>query len=103
MLAALGIYNDIWPPYAANIVLEVALCQKTGHHYIRALYNDEAKPLGQKNGPIWCRMDDFTCLLRELVPVDYKAECRCLNGDDDLTVTEDGVSSTIGTAEKENR
>ena len=101
MLAALGIYDNIWPPYAANVVLEIALCGKTGDHYIRALYNDEARPLGdkQKNeGTMWLRFQDFTKLMRELVPENYEAECRCVNDSNgDLSVTEDGISSTIGT------
>ncbi len=96
MLAALGIYDDIWPPYASNVVCEVACCQKTGDHFVRTLYNDEERRLAAGTQPVWCKMADFVGMLKKLVPTDFEKECQCKNTDGQEAMgKEDGIGSSI--------
>merc|ERR1712196_57552 len=46
ILCSLGIYENIWPPYASNIVFEIATYKRNRNkYYIRTIYNDRIKKL----------------------------------------------------------
>jgi len=49
LMCALGLYDNQWPPYASYLVLEIVAKKGTGGEgdtrYVRALYNDEVRPL----------------------------------------------------------
>lgn len=79
ILCALGVYTDEWPPYASNLVLEVAVDKHTGRGYVRAHYNDEEMvlPVAARPHGAWLRFEDLDGLLRRYIPVDYEKECEC--------------------------
>eukprot|EP00624_Nannochloropsis_granulata_P002940 evm.model.NODE_24869_length_11136_cov_18.837284.3 len=107
VLAALGIWEDVWPPYAANIVLELAEegareGGREGGHFVRVLYNDEERVLfgggegGREGGEVWYPLDEFSEKVRRLVPTDTEKECRCRNEEEGVNGgEEDGVASSI--------
>jgi hypothetical protein len=101
VLAALGVYEDVWPPYASNIVIEVAEDTRTHRYMARVLYNDAQVCTDRGRMPVWCSLEDLERLLSKYIPIDYEAECRCLSRrDTDLSMKEDGdgVSDTITSA-----
>jgi hypothetical protein len=88
LLVALGLWEDVWPPYAANLVLELAeregpvAGEEGERHFVRVLYNDEERVLWAKEGDAdvggrWYSLREFSGRLRKLVPKDFEEECRC--------------------------
>lgn len=45
MLVALGIYDDKWPPYAADLRFELFEHKTTGEHFVRTLYCDQVRKI----------------------------------------------------------
>ena len=45
MLCALGIYDDVWPPYASFLTIEIAQDKLSEQLYVRSTYNDVDKPI----------------------------------------------------------
>lgn len=43
MLCALGIYDDIWPPYASFLTIEIAQDKISKQLYVKSTYNDQDK------------------------------------------------------------
>ena len=108
VLAALGIWEDVWPPYAANVVLELAEKEGGreggggGKHYVRVLYNDEERVLfggkegGREGGEVWYSLEEFAEKVRRLVPEDMEKECRCRNVEEGKEGgREEGMASSI--------
>lgn len=79
VLAALGIYDDVWPPYASNIVVELAVDKHNGRGYVRVIYNDDEIILPKASRPhgAWIRLEDLQHLLKQYIPTDYQQECQC--------------------------
>jgi len=109
VLAALGIWEDVWPPYAANIVLELAEKEggreggRVGEHFVRILYNDEERVLfgeegegWREGGEVWYPLEVFSEKIKRFLPTDYEKECRCRNDEEGKDGgEEDEVASSI--------
>lgn len=90
VLAAFGLYDDVWPPYSAQIVLEVAHHESKPHeHWVRVIYNDQPQQ--------WRPFKEFREEIRRHIPTNYEKECQCKLqlSDVEMAVKEDGVGSTI--------
>lgn len=84
-LAALGVYDNVWPVYASNIVLEVVEALSTGRHYVRCFYDDrevemQVGPRRRYRGRLmpW---EEFSEGLGGFIPTDYMSECLCRSHD----------------------
>jgi len=108
VLAALGLWEDVWPPYAANVVLELAEKGggreggREGEHFVRVLYNDEERTLfgagegGREGGEVWYSLEEFAEKIRRFVPEDMEKECKCRNLEEGKEGgEEEGVASSI--------
>jgi len=75
ILSALGVYDNKWPSYAANIVFELAEEVKTGEMYVRVLYNNEEMLLMDQ---FWNDFDEFYNYMAYYVTSDkeYYEECQ---------------------------
>nr|XP_020666566.1 lysophosphatidic acid phosphatase type 6 [Pogona vitticeps] len=74
LLIALGVFNSKWPPYAADITLE--LYQHSKDWFIRLTYNgEEVVPQGCRAG--LCPLEDFLHALSvySIKPEEYKMLC----------------------------
>ncbi|XP_074648746.1 lysophosphatidic acid phosphatase type 6-like isoform X2 [Tubulanus polymorphus] len=58
LLEALELFDNKWPPYAADVRFELYEDQ-LGDHWVRILYCDQVLPLSGSNGPL-CRLEQFT-------------------------------------------
>lgn len=65
VLCALGIYDDIWPPYASYLCFEIATHKTSKKRFVRALYNDQEVSM-LNSGNIWLPLDDFFNRLSDL-------------------------------------
>ena len=45
VLCALGLYDNVWPPYASYLAVEIATSKVTGRKFVRAVFNDEVKKM----------------------------------------------------------
>eukprot|EP00771_Trimastix_marina_P001768 gnl/Trimastix_PCT/2866.p1 GENE.gnl/Trimastix_PCT/2866~~gnl/Trimastix_PCT/2866.p1 ORF type:complete len:399 (-),score=67.43 gnl/Trimastix_PCT/2866:68-1264(-) len=79
MLFALGLWDNKWPRYAANIAWELLTDSETREPYLRILYNQEVKvppPCYAHMTPEGaCPLKILTPYLNRVVPVDYVKEC----------------------------
>jgi hypothetical protein len=73
VLAALGVYDGIWAPYASLISFEVWQHDSTGDVSVRVVYNGDEMRLPACGGAVMCPVDKFVTLLQSLVPA--AAEC----------------------------
>nr|XP_060626540.1 lysophosphatidic acid phosphatase type 6 [Anolis sagrei ordinatus] len=74
LLIALGVFNSKWPPYAADVTLE--LYQQSKDWFIRLTYNGEEQvPGGCRAG--LCPLEDFLSALSNysVKPEEYKMLC----------------------------
>ncbi|XP_063161574.1 lysophosphatidic acid phosphatase type 6 isoform X2 [Candoia aspera] len=74
LLMAMGVFNSKWPPYAADVTLE--LYQHSKDWFIRLIYNgEELIPRGCKDG--FCPLEDFLNALSvySTKPLVYKMIC----------------------------
>ncbi|XP_070798779.1 lysophosphatidic acid phosphatase type 6 [Pituophis catenifer annectens] len=74
LLVAMGVFNSKWPPYAADVTLE--LYQHSKDWFIRLIYNgEELIPRGCKDG--LCPLEDFLNALSvySTKPLVYKMIC----------------------------
>ncbi|GAB5363121.1 hypothetical protein AAMO2058_000856200 [Amorphochlora amoebiformis] len=94
LLAALGVYEGQWPPYASYIVIELAESTKTGDHWVRVQYNNEE--LLMMDG-FWNRYEDFSNYMGYYVLTDeeHKIECAAKDGSEDLEVHVSDLSDTL--------
>ncbi|KAJ1536915.1 hypothetical protein HK405_014956, partial [Cladochytrium tenue] len=91
ILGALGYHMKRYPGFGGNVEIELFEDQKSGGgwlagraHYVRAKYNGSAIVVPQcaKQGahytgdPTMCKFSAFSAALRELVPADFKRECK---------------------------
>eukprot|EP00468_Gymnochlora_sp_CCMP2014_P000242 CAMPEP_0167743578 /NCGR_PEP_ID=MMETSP0110_2-20121227/2094_1 /TAXON_ID=629695 /ORGANISM="Gymnochlora sp., Strain CCMP2014" /LENGTH=512 /DNA_ID=CAMNT_0007627965 /DNA_START=1585 /DNA_END=3123 /DNA_ORIENTATION=+ len=83
LLCAMGVYDGKWPPYASNIVIELAENIETGQEWVRIQYNFEEVLL--MDG-FWNTLEDFQNYMSYFVlsEREYKDECN-LEDDDDLS------------------
>ena len=75
----LSISSDIWPVYAAHIVLEFARDMDTGTRYVRLLYNFDEKVIAGAPSA-WVTYDHFEKHVRTYIPNDYYASCNAAAG-----------------------
>lgn len=78
ILCALGIYDDIWPPYASYLTLETVQSKTTQKYFIRATYNDKDMVIpGSPQGSVFCPLDVVLARLKELTITweEYLQEC----------------------------
>jgi len=90
ILCSLGIYKDVWPPYASNVVFEIATDKFNPKKiYIRTIYNDrieklpfinnnynETKEKFQENSiTAWYPLEHFIDNWRHLLPTNFEKEC----------------------------
>jgi hypothetical protein len=79
LLSILGVFDNRWPLFGANIVFEIYKADNT--RYIRVLYDGKIQEIclarnQQYNGdPTFCKLDSIIDRFEKLVPVDYFAEC----------------------------
>ena len=84
ILCALGIYDNQWPPYASYLVLEVAKNLSTGKTFVRALYNDEVRPLFSAHDFIpWEGENSFLQCLEKIVITEETYREACAGPGDD--------------------
>jgi len=82
LLAALGVYNNLAPPYASCVLVELWQDVSNGY-YVRVLYRNDTS-IVPKNPLLLtipgcaenCSWSDFLKTTKESIPVDYEAECR---------------------------
>eukprot|EP01041_Mallomonas_annulata_P011897 gene11897-24927_t len=89
---ALGIHDDEWPVYAANIVIEIAKEIDTGNDFVRVFYNFHEMILPDCSEP-WCPYGSFQKRLADLIPTDYVTECQCEGVD--AAAMEDEIRATL--------
>ncbi len=78
LLCALGLYDNQWPPYASYLVLEVARSKSNGERFVRAIYNDEVRPLFSADDFIpWEGENGFLQCLEKIVITEeaYRGAC----------------------------
>jgi len=97
LLAAMEVYNDQVPPYAASVILE--LHQSAEGYIVQLLYkNDSSIPpyvLTVPGCSSMCPFEEFVNLTSSLVPVDINQECMLLDEVQGAPV-EGAVSSWLG-------
>ena len=84
LLGAFQIGNDRWPPFAANVTVEVLEDKSLNQHFVRTRYNGETKqlPFCQGTGrhhPLHsdlCSYETFMKRMDSLIPQDYAQECK---------------------------
>ncbi|XP_074119372.1 lysophosphatidic acid phosphatase type 6 isoform X1 [Sminthopsis crassicaudata] len=76
LLITLGIFDHKWPPYAANLILELYQHQESKDWFVRLSYNGEAQVL--KGCPAeFCPLEEFLNILSTYTvsPEEYTALC----------------------------
>ncbi|XP_077993285.1 lysophosphatidic acid phosphatase type 6-like [Glandiceps talaboti] len=75
LLCGLGIFDEKWPPYAADLTFELYE-DKDGQQYVRTLYNGKQRNI-MKNKDVILPLDKFMDLTKEVaLPVeDYRKAC----------------------------
>lgn len=74
LLAALQAFPSQWPPFAANVRLE--LYQSDQGWAVRGLYNGDVIRFGnQVPCDEYCPLDQFLSIVNQAIPVDYSALC----------------------------
>ncbi|KAG9470727.1 lysophosphatidic acid phosphatase type 6 [Eleutherodactylus coqui] len=78
LLVAFGIFDQKWPPYAADITLELYQHQPSREWFTRLSYNGKEQVVKGCSSSL-CPLDQFLNALSEVVinPEDYKTKC-CL-------------------------
>eukprot|EP00966_Prymnesium_polylepis_P079425 1840971-Prymnesium_polylepis.1 len=83
LLCALGVYDSVWPRYAAHLELELARSE-AGEHFVRLLYDGEVLlPIEPDVGGAWMRWERFQSEVLEPASVTqsaYDAECAQAHG-----------------------
>lgn len=76
LLIALGIFDQKWPPYAADITLELYQHKKSKGWFTRLTYNGKEQVVKGCSSAL-CPLDQFLNALSEfaLSPEDYKTQC----------------------------
>uniref|UniRef100_A0A1W7RAX7 acid phosphatase n=1 Tax=Hadrurus spadix TaxID=141984 RepID=A0A1W7RAX7_9SCOR len=83
VLSALGVFNNIAPPYCAAILIELH-SDGEHEHTVRLLYLNSSNPEKEPQRPITltlpgchphCQLGKFVQLTRDIIPVDWKKEC----------------------------
>lgn len=76
---ALGITDEIWPPYASHMFLELYLPRSSSSALpplVRLFYNDLWRPVpGCPPSDELCPLSTFAAAVVPLIPVDFDAEC----------------------------
>ena len=75
---ALGITDEIWPPYASHMFLELYLPRASGSlaPLVRLFYNGVWRPVpGCPSSDEFCPLHTFAAAVAPLIPVDYSSEC----------------------------
>ena len=102
LLCALGCHDDVWPPYASSLALEIATSSSSGEKLVRAVYNDqevEMKSVDASGGKgRWCRYAALLDRLKEMSisEGDYKEVCRLSAASSSASQIESEVRATIG-------
>jgi hypothetical protein len=103
LLCALGCHDDVWPPYASSLALEIATSSSSGERLVRAIYNDqevEMKAVDASGGKgRWCRYGALLDRLKEMSisEDDYRDVCRLGSAASSaLPHIESEVRATIG-------
>jgi len=74
ILCSLGVFDDTWPPYASNIVLELAEDSK-GKHHVRVMYNNADTLI---TDGFWNEYEDFWNYMGFYMTTDeqWREECK---------------------------
>jgi len=93
VLCLLGIYDNIWPPYASFLTLEMAISKTDNMKYVRATYNDKDAIMSsiEDNNSLWCSYEKFINRLKSmsLTNDQYKEICQTCEDNNTITIDED--------------
>lgn len=69
-LMALGVFDMRWPPYAADITLELYQHRHNKQHYVKISYIGQVRPVTYSVGPQGCNallriLNPFSCALKD--------------------------------------
>ncbi|NP_001103850.1 lysophosphatidic acid phosphatase type 6 [Danio rerio] len=80
-LMALGVFDMKWPPYAADITLELYQHRQTNQHYVKVSYIDQDQKIpGCSN--IYCPIDEFKAAMAVHSLPDDRYYALCESADD---------------------
>eukprot|EP01035_Chromulina_nebulosa_P018329 gene18329-24020_t len=80
VMCALGLYDDVWPPYASYLSFEIVTNKYSNIKYVRAIYNDDDRNmLGQTE--TWLLYSTFIDRLKHMsiTKDEYTRECSLTN------------------------
>ncbi len=63
VLTALGVFDEVWPPYASHIAMELWEETATGRHFVTMQYDGKNKVMRGCGGSEFCPFEDFARLL----------------------------------------
>lgn len=96
LLFTLGIYNDIPPPYASTVIMELRHFKSSNKPYLQFFYRNDSSvdphPLTLPGCDFQCPLDKFIHLTKDFIPHDWKEEC---NPDPIISIVT-GFSGLIG-------
>lgn len=74
LLGALGIFDNIWPPYASNIVLELFKDVKQGDYHVLVKYNGKEEKLPGCSKVI-CPFNEFKTQMAKVALQNWRSDC----------------------------
>ncbi|KAK9505305.1 hypothetical protein O3M35_009393 [Rhynocoris fuscipes] len=78
LLNTMGIFNEISPPFAATVLVELRKNSMDGQHYVTILYkNSSSSPhlLTLPGCTEACPLDKVKTLLHDVIPINWDTEC----------------------------
>ncbi|KAJ8900915.1 hypothetical protein NDN08_000214 [Rhodosorus marinus] len=66
MLLSLNAFDEKWPEYSANLVIELLRSRATGEPLVRFLYNDQVLKIPGCGGKEACQYDEFKNILADV-------------------------------------
>ena len=74
LLAALGVFDGTWPPYASHVSLELYVNSSTKAAYVRTLYQGDVVVVPGCSD--FCSFSTFSGILSRSIPTNYAQACK---------------------------
>lgn len=101
VLCALGIFDNVWPPYASFLTIEIAVSKSTNTRFVKATYNDKDAIMTkiENNNSLWCPYENFIARLKSMSVTyeQYQQICDIASCDNEANKNEEDsdVKATI--------